>query len=179
MEGEREQDLDQGEESFKWNWKHMKSEFFWYLKYTSTGHILYRTIEVRQRAWDRERQRSHMKGDGDSSFILVLQFSITKSLSQESWPFFQPCCLVFIYKKHTWFEKEGFFKTYLECNSCFCDFFDKKRHDVGVTAALHKLLSPILVWYLFKKMTQTDLVPTTAPWTRRINEHFTSFFKNS
>lgn len=30
MEGEREQDLDQGEESFKWNWKHMKSVFFWY-----------------------------------------------------------------------------------------------------------------------------------------------------
>lgn len=27
---EREQDLDQGEESFKWNWKHMKSVFFWY-----------------------------------------------------------------------------------------------------------------------------------------------------
>lgn len=79
--------LDQGEESFKWNWKHMKSVFFFSPPRLpvpqNAGHILWRDHQSETgRAWEGGRERDSEKPHETRPRLHLsfwpLQFSITK-----------------------------------------------------------------------------------------------------
>lgn len=76
---QRAQDLDQGEESFKWNWKHMKSVFLWCPNAHRLATSYKGTIRVRQAEREREGDsETTWEETKTTSLILPLQFSITK-----------------------------------------------------------------------------------------------------
>lgn len=89
---QRAQDLDQGEESFKWNWKHMKSVFFWCPNAHRLATSYKGTIRVRQAEREREGDsETTWEETKTTSLILPLQFSITKIVvTCKSDPRFRP-----------------------------------------------------------------------------------------
>lgn len=89
---QRAQDLDQGEESFKWNWKHMKSVFFWCPNAHRLATSYKGTIRVRQAEREREGDsETTWEETKTTSLILPLQFSITKIVvTCKSDPQFRP-----------------------------------------------------------------------------------------
>lgn len=129
MEGGREQDLDQREESFKWNWKHMKSEgFFLYLN----AHLL-ATSYNRPSEWDSEHER---QGKSKATWkeiethlsFLCCNSQSPKSSSLESLTcFFLPLCLVFIRAQTYLFWSKKKFNCILNANSSLCNFFLRKE----------------------------------------------------
>lgn len=112
---ESEQDLDQGEESFKWNWKHMKSVFFWY----PNAHLL-ATSYNGPSEWDRASVRGRETAKPHER-RLRLHLSFWRSNSQSSklsslessiwlfWPIVSCYLLHFVSTERK--------KDYLECDS--------------------------------------------------------------
>ena len=111
-------------------------------KCTSTGHILWRTIRVRQSERERggRRQKTTWKSPETTSFILVLQFSIIKIIfAQKVQPafsvgFFFLFCFVFFFRallsgfylRHFVLIEKGI-TLYLKCNFIvFCLLFRKE-----------------------------------------------------
>lgn len=80
-----ERDLDQGEESFKWNWKHMKSVCVCVCVFsfacTSTG----RTDSEAERAWEAGRQRKPHERETETTFVSA---TIQNHLHLKVWPGF-------------------------------------------------------------------------------------------
>lgn len=127
------------------------------LKCTSTGHILWRTIRVRQSERERggRRRKATWKPPETTSFILVLQFSIIKIIFARKvrpafsvsffFSFFRALLSGF-YLRHFVLIEKGI-TLYLECNLEFCFFLFVVRQEMMLRSQQLSISSSVTAYF--------------------------------